>query len=308
MRARLPAPDRPNRSPRHMALRGLAVAGICLGVSTQTALANPTNGDLLTGFNLITNGNFTTTSESEGPLLIGGNMSGSGTVMNKGLPQPSSLSGYGSINVYGNTSGASYNANNLTVDVRTGNQGAGFSGAASVNYGYAFPYAFSSICAQVTQLSSGLASLATTAGSSLSGGTFTAGSATVNGVSNVAVLNITGSQLLSVGSAPTVNLGSAQLLIINVDTAGIGGSYTAGSGTNFNGQGYAGSVLWNFYNAASLSFGVEFGGSVIAPNANVSNNAPIDGTLFANSFTGNGELHYRPLGATGRSAPPAQAS
>jgi choice-of-anchor A domain-containing protein len=232
-----------------------------LGLSAS-AIAAPTNANLLTGFDAIISGNFTTSSESEGPILVGGNLSGSGTVQSFGTPLPTGLTGFGSINVIGKTSGASYNANGLTVKVGTADQGATFSGASSVTYNASFPASFSSLWTQLGQLSTALSALATTAGSSLSGGTFTAGAATVNGVANVAVLNITASQLQAVAN-PSMNLGSAQLLIINVDASGSGGSYAPAGGTNFNGQAYAGNVLWNFYNASSLTFGVEFGGTVL---------------------------------------------
>jgi hypothetical protein len=96
-----------------------------------------------------------------------------------------------------------------------------------------------------------------------------------------------------------MNFGSAQLLIINVDASGTAGSYSPAGGTNFNGQAYAGSVLWNFYNATSINLGVEFGGTVLAPNALVQNSSPIDGTLVARNYAGTGELHYKPLGAKG---------
>ena len=61
------------------------------------------------------------------------------------------------------------------------------------------------------------------------------------------------------------------------------------------GTGYAATVLWNFVNATNLTFGSEFGGSVLAPDATVTNSNPIDGTLVAAAFGGNGELHSHPF-------------
>ena len=57
----------------------------------------------------------------------------------------------------------------------------------------------------------------------------------------------------------------------------------------------AAETLWNFYNASTLNFGAEFGGSVLAPDAAVDNSSPIDGDLIANSFTGSAELHNYPF-------------
>jgi choice-of-anchor A domain-containing protein len=199
--------------------------------------------------------------------------------------------------VGGGTAGAHYNANNLTVKVATPNQGATFPGAGSVTYNASFPASVSSIWSQLGALSTALKGLATTPGSSLSGGNFTAGSATVNGTANVAVLNLTSAQLQAIGN-PSMNLNGAQLLIINVDASGTGGSYSPAGGTNFNGANYAGNVLWNFYNATSITLGVEFGGTVLAPNATVTASSPIDGTLVAKNYVGTSELHYTPLGTT----------
>jgi hypothetical protein len=69
-------------------------------------------------------------------------------------------------------------------------------------------------------------------------------------------------------------------------------SFALPNSVNFsNPTGYAATVLWNFVNATNLTFSNEFGGSVLAPLASVTNNGPIDGTLVAASYTGNGELH-----------------
>ncbi len=69
-------------------------------------------------------------------------------------------------------------------------------------------------------------------------------------------------------------------------------------------------MLWNFVNATGLTFPNEIGGSVLAPLAAVTNNAPIDGTLVADSYSGNGELHSHPYTGTlpdGTAAPVAGA-
>lgn len=272
-----------------MKIRAVLCAALLLGASVAVR-AQTANSGLLGGFNVVTQGNFTSTADSEGPVLIGGNLSGSATIMNLGAAP----AGYGSVNVVGNTAGATYNTNGLAVKVGTANQGATFSGASSVLYNATWSTPFSSTWTQLASLSASLALLTTTSGSGLSGGTFTAGPATVNGASNIAVLNITSAQLAAVGN-PTMSLGTAKLFVINVDTSGSAGAYNPAGGTNFNGQAYAGSVLWNFYNATSLGFGVEFGGSILAPGAAVTNASPIDGALVAKSFNGTGEIHYKPL-------------
>ena len=89
----------------------------------------------------------------------------------------------------------------------------------------------------------------------------------------------------------TINLGGAKSVIINVNVDSCIVQATAHTrspnSVNFNNPtGYAAHVLWNFVNASSLTFGGEFGGSVLAPLAAVTNNSPIDGTLVAASFAG----------------------
>ncbi len=58
------------------------------------------------------------------------------------------------------------------------------------------------------------------------------------------------------------------------------------------------SVLWNFTDAARVHFETEFYGSVLALNAEVSNRAPVNGSLAAGSFKQSSEVHlgtFRPF-------------
>lgn len=115
--------------------------------------------------------------------------------------------------------------------------------------------------------------------------------------SGVAVFDINTS-LFAPNSTVTMNLGGASSVIINVNVDSCISSNCAFSlpnSVNFsNPTGYAATVLWNFVNATNLTFSNEFGGSVLAPLAAVANNGPIDGTLVAASYAGNGELHSHP--------------
>lgn len=242
------------------------------------------NSDLLTQFNAIV-GDFKTTSETDGAVIIGGKLSGSSATLDKNSIHPKgTVSGFADVNVYGTTSGGPYNVNNLHVKVGTPQGSATFSGG-TTTYNATFPATYDSISGQLKTLSTDLAKLSNTAGTSLTNSVFIAAP-----VGGVAVLDITGSQLQSLNN-PSFKLNGAQLLIINVDAS----TYTAGNGINFNNAGIGSKILWNFYDATSLAFNVQFGGTVLAPNAAVTNSSPIDGTLFASSYSGNGELHYVPL-------------
>lgn len=242
------------------------------------------NSDLLTQFNAIV-GDFQTTSETEGAVIIGGNLSGGSATLDARSRHPSgTVSGFADVNVYGTTSGGTYNVNNLHVKVGTPQGTATFSGG-TTTYNATFPASYATISGQLKTLSADLTKLRGTSGSSLTNSVFIAAP-----VGGVAVLNVTGSQLANL-SNPSFQLNGAQLLIINVDAS----SYSAGNGINFNNSGIGSKILWNFYDATSLSFGVEFGGTILAPNAVVTNSSPINGTLFALSFSGHSELHDVPL-------------
>lgn len=115
--------------------------------------------------------------------------------------------------------------------------------------------------------------------------------------SGTAVFDVNTS-LFTANSTVTINLDGATSVIINVNVDScVSGNcaFSLPNSVNFNNPtGYAATVLWNFVNATYLTFNNEFGGSVLAPFAAVTNNGPIDGTLVAASYTGNGELHSHP--------------
>lgn len=115
--------------------------------------------------------------------------------------------------------------------------------------------------------------------------------------SGAAVFDVNTS-LFAPNSTVTINLNGATSAIINVNVDSCVSNNCAFSlpnSVNFsNPTGYAATVLWNFVNATNLTFSNEFGGSVLAPLAAVTNNAPIDGALVAASYAGNGELHSHP--------------
>ncbi len=57
-------------------------------------------------------------------------------------------------------------------------------------------------------------------------------------------------------------------------------------------------VIWNFNEAQSLSL-KGFHGSVLAPNASVSNSSALEGSIVARNFTLNGEIHLGTYNGTG---------
>lgn len=262
-------------------------------------------GDLLSAFNVITSGNLSTQADIEGPALVGGNLSGNGTLFGYGTPLSAPYANYAALNVYGNTAGASYNVNAGGTNVVTANQGATFNNS-SVSYLVSNLYALNSILTPITTLSNalkGLSDTGTVYGSDTNNMTITAKPTTVGGVGGVAVVNITAAQLSSYAGFQVVPNG-ASTIIINV-------SGNLSSTINLqNTAAWQANVVWNFYNASNLAFTSGWAGTVIAPNAAVTNANAMNGGLEAASFTGSGELHYVPftgsvafLNAEGSGAP-----
>jgi hypothetical protein len=118
-------------------------AVLALAFTTSSHAAVIGAGQILTSFNVVTTGNLSTSADVEGPAVIGGNLTGSGTFFNYGLPLASTFSSYGSVNIYGSAGTASYNANGLNVKVAGAASGASFSGAAAISYLNSFPYTMS---------------------------------------------------------------------------------------------------------------------------------------------------------------------
>lgn len=58
---------------------------------------------------------------------------------------------------------------------------------------------------------------------------------------------------------------------------------------------YGSIFLWNFVDATVLNLTSQFGGSILALNADVTNYNNIEGTLVANNLTQYGEIHSQPL-------------
>ena len=53
-------------------------------------------------------------------------------------------------------------------------------------------------------------------------------------------------------------------------------------------------MIWNFEDATSVSV-KQWHGAVLAGDASVTNNSPMEGFLYAKNFTGDGELHDFPF-------------
>ena len=148
----------------------------------------------------------------------------------------------------------------------------------------------------LTNLSSQLATVAANSTVTSKNGTLTF-SATPN-AQGQAVFDISASVLTAGNENVVFDTNGATTIVVDVDASCNGSNCTISlpTSTNFlNPTVDASEIVWNFYNATTLNFGSEFGGTVLAPDASVTNSNPIDGDLIASAFGGGGELHDYPF-------------
>jgi choice-of-anchor A domain-containing protein len=259
------------------------LGALMLVVSGAGHAAPLTASEILGNFNAVILGHFTTTSDMEGRAVIGGDMTGGATFYNQ--PRGGTVAGFGALNVAGGVSPGTYNINNGgsvvvggTNDGRFNLNGGGTLTTGTPNFNVAdFMAPLSTLVDQLTGLD---------ANSGINAGD-------LNNVAFNAAPNASGLAVFLTTTAAlrdfrkiNFNLNGADTVIVNVSGKIFHDSANFNAGAEVNQR-----VIWNFYEATELDFGRFWHGSVLALNAVVTNSTPIEGTLVAASFNGNGELH-----------------
>jgi choice-of-anchor A domain-containing protein len=111
------------------------------------------------------------------------------------------------------------------------------------------------------------------------------------GATELAVFNLNGTDLFAQNSNWDLDFGAADKVVINV----LGDIVANAGGVNFNG-GFsllnAENILWNFSEAIEIDLGAShWFGSILALDAVLDTDNDISGTLVADSYTGNGQMH-----------------
>jgi choice-of-anchor A domain-containing protein len=238
--------------------------------------------DILSNFNLVTTGNVSTNSDIVGDAVVGGNLSGA-TFFGGGANIPSSpdLYLFGKLN-----SSLNLNSGGNLYFAGTTSQHVNYNGGGGKLY-TTLPNALSYYTNPLTDLSTQLADLTATTGTSFVNGKFNAGSNT-----GIVVFDISGSTLASDLVNHDISFTGGKGVtsyIINVI-----GNFTDPSSTHFNVD--QEDALFNFENATTVNLG-QWGASILAPDAavTITSGGNIEGSLFANSFLGGGELHNNNL-------------
>ena len=259
-----------------------AVSTIALmaAAAAGPARAEPmTAKDILSSFNLVTTGNVSTQSDIVGDAVIGGNLSGATFFGGGNVPSSPDLYLFGKLN-----SSLNLNSGGSLYYAGTTSQHVNYNGGGKL---YAtLPNALSYYTDPLIALSTQLSGLTATAGTSFVNGKFNAGSNT-----GIVVFDISGSALASDLVNHDISFTGAGVTsyIINVI-----GNFTDPSSTHFNVDQQ--DALFNFEDAASVNLG-QWGASILAPDAavKITSGGNIEGSLFAQSFLGGGELHNNNL-------------
>jgi choice-of-anchor A domain-containing protein len=260
---------------------GLVVAGSVTGGAKQV-----NNGaGLVVGGNLTSGANMNAGPGGTGAVKVGGAISG-GTV-NANNASVYVAGGVANVNAkdvyYGGALGANVNGTKHAGDTSQATLGADLAAQAAA---YATDFADLSGYLDALAPTGPLSSFLTYSGQTAK---FNAGSG-----SGVAVFDIAdlAAALAGMSQVQFTLPTTYDLVVINVAAS----SFTMPGGVNFNGPTNLGQkVIWNFVNATTLNLGSSFYGSVLAPNATLTNGNFIEGSVVAKSVNQNGEIHMNNL-------------
>ena len=263
--------------------------------------ASLTAQQVLSSFDVVTFANDSaTSSDVQGAAIIGGNLGGSGaptaTFYSSGTALPS---GWAAVTVFGNATGNGVNMNSGGKIYIGGTNGEGtISPSGSLE-----PFSYSPPNANVVNIQSTMSSLSTTL-AGMSGKTI---STSGNGVTfspvysnNMAVIDLTAAQISGSGGSAIVSYvfsavpSGVHTVVFNVSGASVNFDIAAqGNATSADTN-----VIWNLYQATSVTFNQAAYGTVLAPLASVSGNQSIYGDLVVKTLTSMGQVDSAPFCGT----------
>jgi choice-of-anchor A domain-containing protein/MYXO-CTERM domain-containing protein len=108
---------------------------------------------------------------------------------------------------------------------------------------------------------------------------------------DLAVFDISGTSLFNSNGWDAI-FGSAKNIVINVSGTKIDMTHNVNLMGNLGNSSFYDNILWNFYEATSITFNNRWAGSVLAVNAVIDiKNSDFDGSVAAKSYIGNGQIH-----------------
>lgn len=269
-------------------------AFVCLG-----SFASAQNLSSLSDYSVVVTGNLSTTSEVEGRTIVGGNIT-SGNSSNFGIKLQGKVPSTDLVlRVGGNiNSGNPINLNAGSLELGgsiLGNRTINYNGGGSLvsNPGVSYSGIFndltdaSNTIAGYTANSTGMivANMPGQPGPYI----FTANPDS----SGTAVFSINGNDVFGNNKAQRLEIVTNNAADILINVAGAVINWSAGDMVGaFDQDEWQERIVWNFYEATSINFGgKQFGGQILAPNADITTNGVIDGSVFAKSLTTQSEVH-----------------
>lgn len=257
-------------------------------------MAMAAQAGVINDWNLVVTGNWTNNSQDvEGNAFIGGSFTGGSPTVGLRL-NAAAWAGRDSLVVAGNTSVSNINlqaGNFVRGGSLTGN--VNHNGGGSTRVDNTLSIWGASISAELSALSGSLRNLA--ADSVAQYPTNQPSAVRYNatpGADGIAVFSVSAANVFNNSNIQQIELstGGASQIVINV----------SGTTVNFNNGNMVGNwatafaranVIWNFYEATSITLDRNFNGAILAPLAHLTNSTAIDGSVFVRSFNQSGEVH-----------------
>ena len=243
-------------------------------------------------------GTFNDNSDMQGSAFINGDVGGS-TFADVGLPSGATTG----LEATGGVTSASVHVNHGDV-VLGGTAATGFtvnSGGTTTPNSSQPATDLADFTSALTNASSQWAALTTTAGTSVTTANNSMNFNIPTGAGNFIVFNISSSNFAQNDSINFTGPGTNQQVLINVS----GTTFSEPGGINFNGNStIADNVIWNFNKATSISLSSGFYGSILAPEATLTDSSTITGNLAVANISSVGEIDFASLNST----PPLNSS
>lgn len=278
-------------------------ATMIFGAACMLTASGACAAETFSNYDVVAFGSFISAyTEVNGALAVGGSANLAGFSVGKDLPSgftSNALTVGGNLNATGGTVfhgnvavGGSITSTGLTIAAGTQTANA------------ALPLNFSTELVSLKNISSAAAALTSNGTITKPGNLVFTGSNTSLNVFSIAASN------LFVGSGVAINIPVGSLAVINVT----GTSFNSGStgGWTINGQtidnsnaGRASSILYNFSDATALNIGGSWGGSILAPKADVTLGwGGFYGSLYADDVVSSSEFYQARFTGYDKITPP----
>ena len=236
-------------------------------------------------------GTFNDNSDIQGNAFINGDVSGT-TFAGNGLPSGSTVG----LEATGGITSTNVHVNSGDVVLGSTSDETSFNSKGTLAQSSTQPATdLANFTSALTNASNQWAGLATTAGTSVTTGNSSMNFTIPTGAGNFIVFNISSSNFGQNDSIEFTNLGANQQVLINVSDT----TFAEPSGVNFNGNSTtADNVIWNFNNATSISLSSGFYGSILAPNATLTDSSTITGNVAVAKINSAGEIDFASMNST----------